>query len=138
MRNRGFLDVLLSLARGPVTVPYPHVREQPMPGARGSVGFVAERCTACRRCVAACPTGCLFIDGDEQPVPPAPLRDMWLDRGACITCSACIDVCPTGALVWRPEDELATNSRGALVARQEDLRPLSAPAPAPAPQKREP
>lgn len=130
MRDRGLIGAMRALARGPVTVPYPHQREQPVAGARGSVGFLVERCTACRRCVAACPTACLHIEGEEQPRPPAALREMWLDRGACVTCGACIEACPTGALVWRPVDELAAVDRSALVVGPEALRPSTAP-PAP-------
>jgi NADH-quinone oxidoreductase subunit I len=111
------------VAAQPVTVAYPREREARPTGARGSVAFLAERCTACLRCVSACPTSCLQIDGDESAVPPATLRAVALDRGACIVCGACIDACPTGALLWSASDELAAVRRGDLVADAAALRP---------------
>jgi NADH-quinone oxidoreductase subunit I len=111
------------VAAQPVTVAYPREREARPDGGKGSVAFLAERCTSCRRCVAACPTACLHIDGDERAEPPAPLRSVALDRGACVVCGACIEVCPTGALLWSAADELAANRRDDLVAGIAALRP---------------
>jgi len=47
-----------------------------------------EGCTACGACVAACPDGCVGLDGDG-PV---------FDRDRCLNCGLCLKACPGGVL----------------------------------------
>ena len=53
-------------------------------------------CRQCRRapCVAACPTGALYRDGDTGAV--------LLEPDPCICCSSCVDACPLGVAMPHP------------------------------------
>jgi uncharacterized Fe-S center protein len=49
--------------------------------------YDARQCTACGRCVDACPSRALSIDDGWQ-----------IDRGRCEGCGKCVAVCSSGAL----------------------------------------
>lgn len=66
------------------------------PGAKG-IRHLAEHCTACQLCVAACPNGVLrpstSLDRFMQP-------ESGYERGYCRPeCTKCSEVCPAGAIV---------------------------------------
>jgi NADH-quinone oxidoreductase subunit I len=107
------------IAARPLTIRYPHERELPVGGARGSIGLLAERCIVCRRCEDACPTRCIDIAGEAATEPPGRLDRFVLDLGACVTCGRCVEVCPTDALEWWPDDEHAALNPEVL---QRDIR----------------
>ncbi|MBN1306781.1 MAG: 4Fe-4S binding protein [Chitinispirillaceae bacterium] len=57
--------------------------------ASGLVAFVAaERCTACERCVSACPTGAIRIDGAVALI----------NQDICTGCGQCVNACPRRAI----------------------------------------
>lgn len=86
------------------------------PFGAGSEADFADRCTACKECVKACPEGVLTADRDGFPVfDPS--------RGACTFCGACITACEAGALAtgrdwpWRAQAGSACLSRGGVQCR---------------------
>ncbi len=70
-------------------------RTRILPPGAGNPRRFAATCTACQRCVQACPTGVIVpARGGLGPV------SLDLSRGACtIDCNRCSQVCPTGAIV---------------------------------------
>jgi pyruvate formate lyase activating enzyme len=52
------------------------------------IQWFAVRCLGCGTCVAACPNGCLSLDGDVQH----------RDQESCQLCGTCVEVCPSGAI----------------------------------------
>jgi ferredoxin-type protein NapF len=51
-----------------------------------SAGSIAEHCTGCGDCVAACPEHILIADRNGKP-------EVDFDRGGCTFCGACADSC---------------------------------------------
>lgn len=51
----------------------------------------AEACVGCGRCVRACASGGIAVEG-ERPNRCAHVTD------SCILCGSCVDACPVGAL----------------------------------------
>lgn len=90
-----------------------------------SIVIHRERCVAlrhikssCKKCVEACPIGCISVANHEVTI----------DEAACIGCGVCANVCPTEALVAEaPSDEdlllacsevmQATNNKCAIVCK---------------------
>jgi NADH-quinone oxidoreductase subunit I len=100
---------------GPVTVPYPHVKEEPAPRARGVIALHEENCTSCMLCARECPDWCIYIEAHKYLAPPRreggkPRQKNELDRfsidySLCMYCGICVEVCPFEALFWSPEYE---------------------------------
>ena len=57
-----------------------------------------EKCTACKRCVKACPVQAIVIGPDRYAV---------VDHEVCYGCGECVAVCPYGAIAtqWKTEPE---------------------------------
>ncbi len=53
--------------------------------------FVTEKCTACRKCLAACPQKCIDFDS----------KSAIINQKNCLHCGLCIDVCPEQAIEKR-------------------------------------
>jgi NADH-quinone oxidoreductase subunit I len=102
---------------GPVTVQYPHEKEQPAPRARGVIALLEENCTSCMLCARECPDWCIYIEAHKYLAPPRreggkPRQKNELDRfsidySLCMFCGICVEVCPFEALFWSPEYEFA-------------------------------
>ncbi len=72
---------------------------------RGLPKIDSTRCPEdCARCVDACPTQAISMDGDLQ-----------IDLGRCLFCTDCMDACPEGAIQYTPDFRLATRKREHLV-----------------------
>lgn len=56
-----------------------------------------ERCTACGRCVAACPPHVLWLES-ERPQGWGRKRAMLHDADSCTGCAKCHAVCPFDAI----------------------------------------
>ena len=54
--------------------------------------IVRARCVTCRRCVAACDSAAISVDGDSCVV----------DEALCGGCCACVAVCRTDAISLAP------------------------------------
>ena len=99
---------------GPVTVEYPHVKEDPAPRARGVIALHEENCTSCMLCSRECPDWCIYIDAHKEAHDPASggrarsakiLDRFAIDYALCMYCGICVEVCPFDALFWSPEFE---------------------------------
>ena len=53
--------------------------------------LVRSECSACQRCVKACPVGALFADGT---IRPQACRDYMFSTLGGLRCGMCIRVCP--------------------------------------------
>lgn len=89
--------------------------------------FAADRCGACRRCLDACPTGCIrpdrtldaaacisYLTIEARGAIPAALREKvgnWL-----FGCDVCQDVCPWNARFRRPTSDASFTPRPLLAA----------------------
>jgi len=90
----------------PVTVQYPHVKEDPAPRSRGVIALHEER---------ECPDWCIYIEGHKELAPPRraggkprsvnKLDRFDIDYGLCMYCGICVEVCPFEALFWTPDYE---------------------------------
>lgn len=92
------------------------------PGAQG-VRHLAEHCTGCQLCVAACPNGVLRpstkIDHLLRPVSS-------YERGYCRPeCTACSEVCPAGAILPITKAEKSSTQIGHAVWVMENCVPLA-------------
>ena len=118
--------VFLHTFRRRVTVQFPdEVRRLP-PRSRGRVILTrnpdgSERCTACNRCVVACPAGCITLKGEKNEQGKRFAAGFQVDFGRCISCGYCEEVCPTSAIQLVPEIEGGELRRSELVRDKEDL-----------------
>jgi len=85
MEALGMRDVrgMIGTARHPVSEPGTG-------GTKRSLGWDAERCTGCHRCIDRCP-----YNGRTEPQRVTE---------ACRFCGLCVTLCPSGALYWKGEE----------------------------------
>jgi NADH-quinone oxidoreductase subunit I len=111
------------LLRKPITVQYPEQKAVIPLRFRGRLVLPVDpekgtdRCTACMRCVKACPNHSIDIEKMKGPDGAAkPRAGKYLyNVGTCMFCNLCVEACPFFAIVMSDEHELATEDRGSLV-----------------------
>ena len=104
-----------SMGGGPATVDYPHVKEDPVPRARGVIALYEENCTACMLCAPRVSRLVHLHRGSQVPgsaaarggqaAPENALDRFDIDFSLCMYCGICVEVCPFEALFWSPEYE---------------------------------
>jgi formate hydrogenlyase subunit 6/NADH:ubiquinone oxidoreductase subunit I len=57
------------------------------------------RCVACWLCVAACPTACIHMEAEPEPMAAGRrLTSLYVEQERCLHCGNCVMACPVGAL----------------------------------------
>ncbi|MEO8497209.1 MAG: NADH-quinone oxidoreductase subunit NuoB [Planctomycetota bacterium] len=94
------------IKQGYWTTPYPAGPMPKLPARyRGLPVIDSSKCPeGCAKCVEACPTNAITIDGE-----------MKIDLGRCLFCTDCMDACPEGAIEYTQDFRLATRTREGLV-----------------------
>ncbi|MDA1053739.1 MAG: NADH-quinone oxidoreductase subunit NuoB [Planctomycetota bacterium] len=94
------------IKQGYRTIPFPAGEMPQLPERyRGLPVIDSSKCPdGCAKCVEACPTDAITIDGD-----------MKIDLGRCLFCTDCMDACPEGAIEYTPDFRLATSTREGLI-----------------------
>lgn len=121
-----------ALRAGPVTTQYPAEPAPLYPRFRGRHELRRyenglERCIGCMLCEAACPTGAIYVEAEENdpnhPLSPgerhASIYEVNLLR--CIFCGDCEEACPTEAIVLGHEFAMANFARRDLILTKEVL-----------------
>jgi NADH-quinone oxidoreductase subunit I len=133
-----------------ITVQYPHQTLKLPTRFRGHTELVLDpetglsRCTACKLCERACPSGCIFVDGAKlEGQKTKSVTEYRLNFTTCSLCGSCIEACPFGAIQFSKAYNVVSDRREQfsqmdLVAQLEEKkkqwqRPPPAPAAAPAP-----
>ncbi len=105
----------------PVTVQYPEQRARLPLRFRGRLVLPvdpekgANRCTACMRCVQACPNHSLDVEKEPGEAGKPRARRYLYNLGTCMFCNLCVEACPFFAIVMSDEYELAALDRSGLV-----------------------
>ncbi|HRX82202.1 MAG: NADH-quinone oxidoreductase subunit NuoB [Planctomycetaceae bacterium] len=94
------------IKQGYRTIPFPDGEMPKLPERyRGLPVIDSKKCPeGCAKCVDACPTDAITMDGD-----------MKIDLGRCLFCTDCMDACPEGAIEYTQDFRLATRTREGLV-----------------------
>lgn len=94
------------IKQGYRTIPFPAGELPKLPERyRGLPVIDSTKCPdGCAKCVDACPTDAITINGE-----------MTIDLGRCLFCTDCMDACPEGAIEYTQDFRLATRTREGLV-----------------------
>ncbi len=93
------------IKQGYRTIPFPAGELPKLPERyRGLPVIDSSKCPdGCAKCVEACPTDAITINGE-----------MKIDLGRCLFCTDCMDACPEGAIAYTQDFRLATRQPRAI------------------------
>ena len=117
----GFISLMIGMGitlkeffRKPVTVHYPRESLKMAPRYRSHIIFTpgedgASKCIACNMCATACPSHCIFVDGEKKEgARKKSVTRYELNFTQCSLCGACVEVCPTDAIEFSKRYNLAS------------------------------
>lgn len=84
----------------------------------------SEKCVACFMCATACPTNCIYIEGEDCPDPQIEKhpRVFEIDLLRCCFCGLCVEACPEDAIAMDTGIvELAASSREDFILTKSEL-----------------
>jgi NADH-quinone oxidoreductase subunit I len=125
---QGMALTLRKLFSKPITRQYPDERPEIELGFRGQHALVRDeitgesKCVACMRCVAVCPSRCIYIRFHEDEDSGARVVDSYdIEALRCVYCGFCEEVCPVNALALTEIYEYASYDRESIYFDQERL-----------------
>ena len=107
------------LAKKPVTIEYPEVRDELPPNSRSRLFNDVDNCISCNQCAVVCPVDCIYITSvkREKEAPKlktddgTPIRSdlvqYTIDTALCCYCGLCTVACPTECLTHTQDYEYA-------------------------------
>jgi len=124
-------QLIRNFAKGDHNVAYPH-KTLPIPERyRGHIVFTEDAtgkslCIACKSCEKACPSECIFVDGEKKEgEKKKSVTQFDLDFTKCSLCGACVEVCPTDALRFSKRYNMAGTSK-VIYAKMDLIKDLQA------------
>jgi NADH-quinone oxidoreductase chain I len=119
---KGLLITFSYMFRRPITIQYPEQRAVLPVRYRGRLVMPVDpekgthRCTACMRCIEACPNHSIEVDKVIEDGKPRPRAAAYrYNVGTCMFCNLCVEACAFAAIVMSDEHELATTDRSTLM-----------------------
>jgi len=112
---KGLFITIRNMARGPITLQYPHEKVELPERSRWTVAPTLDedgqiKCTACMTCVRVCPDHVLDMGLTVGEDKTKHIDYFRYESAACMMCGLCVEACPFGAIHQTHDYELARTS----------------------------